>query len=116
MSIPRSEYPRPQVVREGWMNLNGQWQFEIDQGRSGEVRGLHKEGVALSGEITVPFCPESTLSGIGRPVEPGSYLFYRRSLFMPEAFSNGRVLLHIGAADQIADIYVNRKHIFIFSA
>lgn len=65
MTIPRSEYPRPQFVRQNWLNLNGQWQFEIDQGCSGEIRGLHNEGVALRNIINVPFCPESKLSGIG---------------------------------------------------
>lgn len=54
-NIPRKEYPRPQFVRENWMNLNGTWAFEIDNGRSGEARGLQKVGTALSGEITVPF-------------------------------------------------------------
>ena len=63
-NIPRKEYPRPQFVRENWMNLNGTWAFEIDNGRSGEARGLQKVGTALSGEITVPFCPESELSGV----------------------------------------------------
>ena len=52
-NIPRKEYPRPQFVRENWMNLNGTWAFEIDNGRSGEARGLQKVGTALSGEITV---------------------------------------------------------------
>ncbi|MEG2251458.1 MAG: beta-galactosidase, partial [Clostridia bacterium] len=62
-NIPRPEYPRPQFVREGWMNLNGRWQFEIDNGNTGESRGLvHKE--KLDSEILVPFCPESELSGV----------------------------------------------------
>ena len=56
-NIPRKEYPRPQFVRENWMNLNGTWAFEIDNGRSGEARGLQKVGTALSGEITVPCLP-----------------------------------------------------------
>ena len=65
MQIPRPEYPRPQFVRDAWCNLNGTWQFEIDQGKSGAVRGLCREGAELSGSITVPFCPESSLSGVG---------------------------------------------------
>ena len=75
MPTPRDEYPRPQFVRRDWLNLNGQWQFEIDQGDSGIDRGL-LEG-ELSGAITVPFCPESRLSGI----ENHDYLnavWYRR--------------------------------------
>ena len=82
MSIPRSEYPRPQFVRSGWMNLNGQWQFEIDQGRSGEVRGLQNEGVQLSGEITVPFCPESKLSGV-QYVDFMYGVWYKRTVTLP---------------------------------
>ena len=66
MHIPRPEFPRPQFRRENWLNLNGQWQFEIDNGLSGEARGLSKVGTALSGEITVPFCPESKRSGVGQ--------------------------------------------------
>ena len=62
--IPRPEYPRPQFVRAGWMNLNGTWQFEIDHGDSGRKRGL-VEKEPLDGSILVPFCPESALSGVG---------------------------------------------------
>ena len=64
--IPRSEYPRPQLVRDNWMNLNGQWQFEIDFSVSGQARGMFAPdaGHMFSREITVPFCPESKLSGV----------------------------------------------------
>ena len=62
MSIPRPEYPRPQFVRKDWLCLNGSWQFEIDQGDSGLERGLLDR--PLTGQITVPFCPESKLSGV----------------------------------------------------
>ena len=95
-------YPRPQLRRNNYVNLNGTWDFCLS--KDGDLPEQYGE------VITVPFCPESALSGIGRTVEPGSYLFYRRTLSIPEAFSEGRVLLHIGAADQIADIYVNHQH------
>jgi hypothetical protein len=62
-AIPRSEYPRPQFRRADWLCLNGEWQFEIDQGDSGWERGL--AGRPLKERIEVPFCPESALSGIG---------------------------------------------------
>ena len=65
--ILRREYLRPQFVRQGWMNLNGTWRFEIDHGDSGRVRGL-VEKEKLDGEILVPFCPESKLSGVGYTV------------------------------------------------
>ena len=61
-TIPRPEYPRPQFFRPSWMNLNGNWQFEIDHGASGRARGLVEK--ELSGSILVPFCPESPLSGV----------------------------------------------------
>ena len=96
MQIPRPEYPRPQFVRSQWLNLNGQWQFEIDQGRSGEERGLQNEGRALSGTITVPFCPESKLSGIGY-VDFMYGVWYKRTVTLePQA---GRTRLHFGAVD-----------------
>lgn len=67
-NIPRKEYPRPQFVRENWMNLNGTWAFEIDNGRSGEARGLQKVGTALSGEITVPFCRKANFPVCSTPI------------------------------------------------
>jgi len=87
MNIPRPEFPRPQFVRSEWMNLNGQWQFEIDNGRSGESRGIHKEGVALSGEIIVPFCPESKLSGVNY-LDFMYGVWYKRKVTLPEAWTN----------------------------
>ncbi len=60
MSIPRSEHPKPQFRRDTWLNLNGEWEFEIDNGRSGRARGLSEAGAALSGKITVPFCPRAS--------------------------------------------------------
>ena len=63
MSIPRNEYPRPQLVREQWINLNGEWDFEIDNSLSGKEKEFFKR-TELNSKITVPFCPESELSGI----------------------------------------------------
>ncbi len=108
MSIPRAEYPRPQFVREGWMNLNGNWQFEIDNERSGEARGLQNEGVTLNGEITVPFCPESSLSG----VELKDFMLgicYKRKFTLNTL--SGRTLLHFGAVDYVCKAYVNGKFV-----
>ena len=64
MNIPRPEYPNPQFERKNWVNLNGTWEFEIDKSASGKDRKLY-ESNKLSGEIIVPFCPESELSGVG---------------------------------------------------
>ena len=64
INIPRKEHPKPQFERQDWLNLNGEWQFEIDNGRSGAARGLYQTQCRLTGKILVPFCPESKLSGI----------------------------------------------------
>lgn len=101
---PRSEYPRPQFVREEWHSLNGQWEFEIDPGDSGIERGLRQQ--ALSGHITVPFCPESELSGIGN-VDFMAAVWYRRVVKIPAKWAEKRVLLHFGAIDYDATIWAN---------
>lgn len=105
MNIPRSEYPRPQFEREAYMNLNGVWQFEIDHGASGRARGLvDKE--KLDGEITVPFCPESRLSGIGH-TDFMAAVWYRRTFTLPEEAAGKRVILHFGAVDYKCEVWVN---------
>ena len=63
-NIPRAEYPRPQLVRNEWLNLNGTWEYMTDRGMSGEMRGF-ANGAEFTEQITVPFCRESVLSGIG---------------------------------------------------
>lgn len=96
---PLPEYPRPQLRREGWLNLNGPWEYAFT--RSGE------EPEEYDGEIIVPFAPESALSGVGRTLQPGEYLWYRRGLTLPEGFDRGRVLLHFGAVDRCAHVWIN---------
>ena len=88
--IPRSEYPRPQFVRSDWLCLNGEWQFELDQGDSGLERGLLQR--ELSDRILVPFCPESELSGIGNH-DFLEAVWYRRELAIPAAWAGRRPLL-----------------------
>ena len=97
---PWDVYPRPQMRRESYVNLNGEWDFAVSKEET-----LPK---TYGQKITVPFCPESALSGLKMAIKPGSYLFYRRKLPLPEGYKKGRVLLHVGAADQVAKIYVNR--------
>ncbi len=102
--IPRSEYPRPQFVRDDWLCLNGEWAFEIDQGDSGIHRGLPER--ELSDAITVPFCPESKLSGI----ENHDYynaVWYRRSATIPAAWAGRRILLRFQAVDYDSTVWVN---------
>ena len=104
MSIPRPEYPRPQFVREGWLNLNGEWQFEIDNGRSGVARKIYEEGVGLSSKITVPFCPESELSGIGN--KDFMYgVWYKKTVTLDSLA--GTTYLHFGAVDYNSTVFVN---------
>lgn len=103
--IPRPEYPRPQFVREGWMNLNGYWQFEIDRANSGEARGLVTKS-PLDARILVPFCPESTLSGI-HDTDFMLAVWYRRTFTLPQEAADKRVLLHFGAVDYRSRVWVN---------
>lgn len=104
MPVPRGEYPRPQFVREQWLCLNGAWEFEMDPGDSGLERGLCTR--PLKDAITVPFCPESALSGIGH-VDFMNAVWYRRVVEIPEAWGNARILLHFQAVDYDATVWVN---------
>lgn len=93
---PWQEYPRPQMRRDSYVNLNGDWEFSA---------------LDYSGSIRVPFCPESLLSGVNRHFPEGCPLVYRKKFTLPENFQKDRVLLHIGGADQIAKIYINHAPI-----
>jgi beta-galactosidase/beta-glucuronidase len=104
MAIPRPEYPRPQFVRQNWLCLNGEWQFEVDQADSGIHRGLSTRD--LNDTILVPFCPESSLSG----VENRDFLnavWYRRTVTIPKEWGEQRVLLHFQAVDYDTTVWVN---------
>jgi beta-galactosidase/beta-glucuronidase len=105
MDIPRPEHPRPERRRDDWLNLNGPWQFELDPGLSGEERGL-PGAPALSGEILVPFCPESELSGVGHK-DFMPCVWYRRTFTVPAAWRERRLLLHLGAVDYEATVWLN---------
>ncbi|NKQ23158.1 glycoside hydrolase family 2 protein [Streptomyces galbus] len=102
--LPRPEYPRPQFVRDAWLNLNGTWQFETDRSDSGLERGL--TGRALADTITVPFCPESALSGVG-DTDFLEAVWYRRTVTVPADWAGSRVLLHFGAVDHDTTVWVN---------
>jgi beta-galactosidase/beta-glucuronidase len=110
MTIPRPEYPRPQAERAEWLNLNGRWEFELDENRSGLERQLAEGRQALGGEIIVPFCPESALSGIGK-TEFLPPLWYRRAFNVPASWQGKRVLLHFGAVDYECTAWVNGKEV-----
>ena len=109
MNLPRPEPPRPQSVRADWLNLNGEWGFEIDYSLSGEECGL-PGGPSLPDTILVPFCPESELSGIGqRDFMP--CVWYRRSFTVPAAWAGKRLLLHFDAVDYEATVWVNGREV-----
>ena len=95
---PWNVYPRPQMKRSSFLNLNGLWDLAVGDG-------------AYDRQIRVPFCPESILSGIDEHFPEGAALRYRRRFTLPEGFHRGRVLLHIGAADQKAEVFLNNVRI-----
>ncbi|MCF3962067.1 glycoside hydrolase family 2 protein [Streptomyces fuscigenes] len=101
---PRPEHPRPSFVRADWLNLNGTWEFARDPGDSGLERGLLD--APLPERITVPFCPESELSGIG-DTDFHHAVWYRRRVRIPAEWAGRRTLLHFGAVDHDATVWVD---------
>lgn len=102
-NCPLAEYPRPQFVRNSYINLNGCWKCEFS--KSSELPSDFKT------DITVPFSPETPLSGVGRVLEPSEYLHYEKRFNIPSDFNKGRVFIHFGAVDQIADVYLDGVHV-----
>lgn len=104
--IPRPEYPRPQLKRDVWINLNGEWQMETDRQDSGFDRRIC-DGRELPERITVPFCRECKLSGIG-DVDFCEHMWYRKAFVLPEEWKKpGHVLFNVGACDYKATVFVN---------
>lgn len=98
-----TEYPRPQMRRNSYLNLNGRWEYAITDSDESPRR--------WDGTILVPFSPESALSGVGRSLQPGQALWYRREVIVPQGFipADGRLLLHFGAVDQETAVYWNGR-------
>jgi len=106
-SIPRPEHPDPQRFRRQWLNLNGSWDFAVDAGLNGLAAGWQK-AATWSGQrsITVPFCPESRLSGVQiKDFLPA--VWYRRAFRIPAEWRGCRVRLHFGAVDFDCRVWVN---------
>jgi len=98
--LPLPEYPLPQMVREGWQNLNGRWDYAITQKDD-------EEPVHFPGKIVVPFPIESALSGIQQQLKPDERLWYRRTFYLDKDWGGNRVLLHFGAVDWECKVWVN---------
>lgn len=98
----RPEYPRPQLCREAWQNLNGLWEYAITP-----VDAARPD--TMDGKILVPFPVESALSGVMKTVGEKNRLWYKRTFTVPQAWRKQRVLLHFGAVDWHAQVWVNGK-------
>lgn len=96
------EYPRPQLVRGNWKNLNGLWQYAVREKNAATP-------TSWDGKILVPFAIESALSGVGRTVGKDSLLWYHTSINLPATMKGKKVLLHFGAVDWRTTVYVNGK-------
>ena len=101
---PHQEYPRPQMSRENWLNLNGQWDYAIVAKDANRPQNW-------DGKITVPFPVESLLSGVGKPVGEQNRLWYKKTVQIPSSFRKGKLLLHFGAVDWETEVFVNGQSV-----
>lgn len=108
-STPRPEYPRPQFERSEWINLNGTWTFQFDFGNSGKDRQL-QSAEKFSKNITVPFCPESKLSGV-EYTDFINQMWYQRKISIPTDWKGKKILLHFVAVDYQAEVFIDGQFI-----
>ena len=101
--VPLSEYPRPQFRRDSYICLNGLWEYAIRK----------EEAIpeVFDGTILVPYSPEVEKSGVNKVIMPDDYLFYRLNYEIPSDFIKDKVILHFGAVDQIAEIFINGQFV-----
>ena len=99
--VPHSFYPRPQLKRDSFFCLNGEWDFSV----------AHRDKGEENKKILVPFPPQSLLSGINETFKKGDILNYKKTFCLPEGFIKSRVILHIGATDQHAEVYLNGEYL-----
>jgi beta-galactosidase/beta-glucuronidase len=101
---PLPEYPRPQLIRPRWLNLNGLWAYAIlDRAASAPEK--------WDGQILVPFAVESALSGVKRALQPSQRLWYQRSFTIPQDWMRNRILLHFGAVDFETEVWINTQKV-----
>jgi len=98
-----NEYPRPQLERDSYICLNGLWEYAI---RKEETIPEN-----FDGQILVPFSPETEKSLVNKVVTPEDYLFYRLNISLPEQFIKDKIIIHFGAVDQIAELFVNEQFV-----
>ncbi len=103
-ACPRNEYPRPQMARDEWLCLNGEYDYAITPDTNERPKNF-------DGRITVPFAIESLLSGVGHTLMPDERLWYRRGFTLPESFKGRRILLHFEAVDWQCEVYVNNVNV-----
>lgn len=106
-TIPRSEHPRPDFMRDTFENLNGEWQFAFDDERIGLKERWYQVGKTLPLTITVPFAYQTKLSGLGPTDDIHPVIWYRRSFSVPQEMKGKRVLLRFGAVDYECTVYIN---------
>ena len=109
INCPRNEYPRPNLVRSSWLCLNGEWDFQMDNSKSGKDLD-YKGAFKFDSKIIVPFCPESKLSGIGH-TDYINCVWYKKTVTLPEEYAGKQIILHIGACDWETNVYVNGKKV-----
>lgn len=101
--IPLSEYPRPQLKRDSYICLNGYWEYAIKDNEN--IPDI------FDGQILVPYSPEVEKSGVNKTLLPNQYLFYRLKYNIPIDFIKDKVILHFGAVDQIAEVFINGEFV-----
>ena len=105
LAIPRAEYPRPQFERTDWVNLNGEWTCSFDFSGTGLERGFYKSK-GFDKKITVPFCPESKLSGVGY-TDFIEHFWYQRDITIPQDWDGKNILLNFGAVYYKSEVYID---------
>jgi beta-galactosidase/beta-glucuronidase len=107
--MPRPEYPRPQFERSEWINLNGEWTYIFDFGKSGLERD-YKNSLGFKNKIIIPFCPESELSGV-RYKDFINAMWYQRTISIPEKWKSKKILLHFGGVDYKCTLFIDGRQV-----